>query len=94
MPRADDEVVVAERPHGTYTRQIFLGDTLDSASMQANCEHGVLTLTIPVAETAKPRRVQVGGSSDAQTIEPQAAGGAQAIPAQQPAGEAAPAGTS
>jgi hypothetical protein len=61
--------------------------------MQANCEHGVLTLTIPVAETAKPRRVQVGGSSDAQTIEPQAAGGAQAIPARQPAGEAAPTGT-
>jgi HSP20 family protein len=89
-PRQDDEVVVAERPHGTYTRQIFLGDTLDSENMQANCEHGVLTLTIPVAETAKPRRVQVGGSSDAQTIEPQAAGGAQAIPARQPAAEAAP----
>jgi HSP20 family protein len=93
-PRQDDEVVVAERPHGTYTRQIFLGDTLDSENMQANCEHGVLTLTIPVAETAKPRRVQVGGSSDAQSIEPQTAGGAQAIPARQPAGEAAPTGTS
>jgi hypothetical protein len=53
--------------------------------MRANCEHGVLTLTltIPVAEAAKPRRVQVGGSSDAQTIEPQAAGGAEAIPARQ-----------
>ncbi len=77
---------------GTYTRQIFLGDTLDSENMQANCGHGVLTLTIPVAETAKPRRVQVGGSSDAQTIEPQV--GAQAIPARQPAGETAPTGTS
>ena len=92
-PRQDDEVVVAERPHGTYTRQIFLGDTLDSENMQANCEHGVLTLAIPVAETAKPRRVQVGGSSDAQTIEQQAAVGAQAIPARQPAGEAAPTGS-
>ena len=92
--RQDDEVVVAERPHGSYTRQIFLGDTLDSENMQANCEHGVLTLTIPVAATAKPRRVQVAGSQDAQTIEPQAAGGAQAIPAPQPAGEAAPTGTS
>ena len=86
--------VRAERPHGTYTRQIFLGDTLDSENMQADCEHGVLTLTIPVAETAKPRRVQVGGSSDAQTIEPQVAGGAQAVPARQPVGEAAPTGTS
>jgi HSP20 family protein len=75
-PQQDDEVVVAERPYGTYTRQIFLGDTLDSENMQANCEHGVLTLTIPVAETAKPRRVQVGGTPDAQTIEPQTAGGA------------------
>ena len=93
-PRQDDEVVVAERPHDTSTRQIFLCDTLDAENMQANCEQGVLTLTIPVAETAKPRRVQVGGSSDAQTIEPQAAGGAQAIPARQPTGVAAPTGTS
>jgi HSP20 family protein len=93
-PRQDDEVVVAERPHGSYTRQIFLGDTLDSEHMQANCEHGVLTLTIPVAAAAKPRRVPVAGSQDAQTIEPQAAGGAQAIPAPQPAGEATPTETS
>ena len=93
-PQQGDEVVIAERPHGTYTRQIFLGDTLDSENLQANCEHGVLTLTIPVAEAAKPRRVQVGGGQDAQTIEPQTPGGAQAIPAQQPAGEAAPTGTS
>lgn len=77
-PRADDEVVVAERPHGTYTRQILLGDTLDSENVQANCEQGVLTLTIPVAETAKPRRVQISGSKDAQTIEPQTTGGTQA----------------
>jgi HSP20 family protein len=75
-PRQGDEVVVAERPHGTYTRQILLGDTLDTENLQANCQHGVLTLTIPVAETAKPRRVQVGGSQDAQTIEPQATSGA------------------
>jgi len=79
-PRQDDEVVVAERPHGTYTRQIFLGDTLDSEHLQANCEHGVLTLTIPIAETAKPRRVQVGGSQDAQTIEQQTSGGALGYP--------------
>jgi hypothetical protein len=53
----------------------------------------VLTLTIPVAEAAKPRRVQVGGRQDAQTIEAQTAGGAEAIPAGQPvstAEEAAP----
>src|SRR3954453_961252 len=42
-PRQGDKVVVAERPHGSYTRQVFLGDTLDTENMQANCEHGVLT---------------------------------------------------
>jgi HSP20 family protein len=92
-PRQDDEVVVAERPHGTYTRQILLGDTLDSENMQANCEHGVLTLTIPVAETAKPRRVQVSGSKDAETIEPQTAGGTPASSAREQGGEAAATGT-
>jgi HSP20 family protein len=93
-PQQGDEVVIAERPHGTYTRQIFLGDTLDSENLQANCEHGVLTLTIPVAEAVKPRRVQVGGGQDAQTIEPQTPGGAQAIPARQPPEAAAPTETS
>ena len=93
-PRPDDEVVVTERPHGIYTRQIFLGDTLDSENMQANFEHGVLTLTIPVAETAKPRRVQISGSKDAQTIEPQTAGGTQASSVREQGGEAAPTGTS
>ena len=93
-PREGDEVVVAERPQGTYARQVFLGDTLDAEHVRADCQLGVLTLTIPVAETAKPRRVQVGGDQDAQTIEPQAAGGAQAVPARQPAGEAAPTGRS
>ena len=93
-PRPDDEVVVTERPHGIYTRQIFLGDTLDSENMQANFEHGVLTLTIPVAETAKPRRVKISGSKDAQTIEPQTAGGTQASSVREQGGEAAPTGTS
>jgi HSP20 family protein len=83
-PREGDEVVVAERPHGTYTRQLFLADTLDSENVQANYKHGVLTLTIPVAEAAKPRRVQIGGGQDAQTIEPLTAGGADAVPAGQP----------
>ena len=62
--------------------------------MQANFEHGVLTLTIPVAETAKPRRVQISGSQDAQTIEPQTTGGTQASSVREQGGEAAPTGTS
>jgi HSP20 family protein len=55
-------VLVAERPQGTYSRQLFLGAALDADRIAANYDHGVLTLTIPVAEAAKPRRVQVGNS--------------------------------
>ncbi len=58
-----DEVIVDERPHGEFSRQLFLGDNLDSAKVAANVELGVLTLTIPVAESSKPRRVQVGASN-------------------------------
>jgi len=54
-----DEVLVAERPQGSFTRQLFLGDGLDTDNIAANYENGVLTLTIPMAERAKPRRVEV-----------------------------------
>src|SRR4051794_6513907 len=53
------EWVLAERPHGTFSRQLFLGDTLDTTAMTARYEHGVLFLEIPVAERAKPRRIEV-----------------------------------
>ncbi len=54
-----EEIVVSERPVGTFSRQLFLGETLDSEHIQANCENGVLTLRIPVAEAAKPRKVEI-----------------------------------
>ncbi|GAB3978797.1 Hsp20/alpha crystallin family protein [Plantactinospora veratri] len=53
------ELVAAERPMGVFTRQLFLGDTLDTEKLEAGYEAGVLTLRIPVAERAKPRRVEV-----------------------------------
>ncbi|TDC37532.1 Hsp20/alpha crystallin family protein [Micromonospora sp. 15K316] len=53
------ELVAAERPMGLFTRQLFLGDTLDADELEAGYENGVLTLRIPVAERAKPRRVPV-----------------------------------
>jgi HSP20 family protein len=69
-----DEVLVAERPQGSYSRQLLLGETLDGESISADYDAGVLTLTIPVAEAAKPRRVQVGGGGgQSQTIEPETA---------------------
>jgi HSP20 family protein len=53
------EGLVAERPYGTFTRQVFLGDNLDTSRIEAQYDAGVLTLTIPVAEEAKPRRIEV-----------------------------------
>jgi HSP20 family protein len=96
-PQAGAELVVAERPQGTYARQVFLGDTLDAEHVQADCQLGVLTLTIPVAETAKPRQVPVSGGQQAQTIEPQTAGSAEASTPEPPVptvGHAAPSGES
>ncbi|MFF7307849.1 Hsp20 family protein [Streptomyces sp. NPDC008137] len=55
------ELLVAERPTGVFTRRLFLGDTLDTERIDASYEAGVLTLRIPVAEQAKPRRIQITG---------------------------------
>ena len=53
------QVVVAERQHGTYRRQLFLGEGLDTDRVEARYDHGVLTLSIPVAEAAKPKKVEI-----------------------------------
>ena len=55
-----DDVIVDERPHGTFTRQLFLGDNLDVDKLSADYDRGVLMLTIPIAEASKPRRIQLG----------------------------------
>jgi HSP20 family protein len=62
----DDSVyLVSERPSGTYARQLVLGDGLAVDDIRADYRDGVLTLTIPVAEQAKPRRIEVTRGSDA-----------------------------
>jgi len=53
------EMLVGERPQGTFSRQLFLGETLDTDAIAANYSDGVLTLRVPVAEKAKPRRVPI-----------------------------------
>ena len=58
------ESVIAERTFGTFTRQVVLGKTLDSERIEASYEGGVLTVAIPVAERAKPRRIEVSVGSD------------------------------
>ena len=55
-----DEVLVAERPTGEIRRQLFLGEQLDTDAISAGYDAGVLTLTVPVAEQAKPRKVEIG----------------------------------
>jgi len=64
----DAERIVAERPQGVFTRQLFLGETLDVDSLRADYDAGVLTVTIPVAEQAKPRKVEIGGGSQPRQI--------------------------
>lgn len=64
-----DEPIVGERRHGDFQRQLFLGDTLDPQRVEADVTDGVLTLRIPVAETAQPRRITVGASDGRRTIE-------------------------
>jgi HSP20 family protein len=54
-----DEVLAAERPQGTFIRRVFLGDALDIERISAAYHDGVLELTIPVSERAKPRKIEV-----------------------------------
>ncbi|MET8249606.1 Hsp20/alpha crystallin family protein [Streptomyces sp. NPDC005202] len=65
----DAEVIVAERPTGTFTRQLFLGDTLDTERIDASYDAGVLTLRIPMAEQAKPRKIQISGGSERKQLD-------------------------
>ena len=59
-----DEIIAGERPQGQFTRQLLLGDQLDAERIQAGYDRGVLTLTVPVAERARPRKVQISTASD------------------------------
>ncbi len=74
-PRDGQELVVAERPQGTFSRQLFLGEGLDPDGIRADYDQGVLTVTVPVAEAARPRKVQVQtGGTGARAIDTSATG--------------------
>ena len=60
------ELIAAERPRGVFSRQLFLGDTLDTDRIEADYDRGVLRLRVPVAEKAKPRKIEVTSSGDSQ----------------------------
>jgi HSP20 family protein len=63
------QLLAAERPRGVFSRQLILGDTLDTGLVDANYEAGVLSIRIPVAERAKPRKIDVShAATDRQAI--------------------------
>lgn len=64
---ADTQVLINERPQGTFTRRFLLGEGLDTDRIEAGYDHGVLTLVVPVAETARPRKIEVGAGHAALT---------------------------
>jgi len=69
MTESTNELLAAERPRGVFSRQIILGDNLDVDKIDAEYRDGVLSLAIPVAEAAKPRRIEIRhGSSDQTAI--------------------------
>lgn len=55
----DVELIASERPRGVFSRQLILGDTLDTEHVKATYDGGVLTVRIPVAEKAKPRKIEI-----------------------------------
>src|SRR3954451_1411828 len=57
----DWEMLATERPRGLFSRQLVLGDNLDLDHIEASYDAGVLRLVVPVAEKAKPRKIQIGG---------------------------------
>jgi len=61
--------LVSERPRGTFSRQLSLGDGLDLDNVRADYTDGVLTVTLPVAEQAKPRKIEVGRGGGRRVIE-------------------------
>ncbi|OFJ53374.1 Hsp20/alpha crystallin family protein [Mycolicibacterium grossiae] len=71
-PRGEDGVqwLASERFFGTYRRQLSLGDGIDTAGIAASYENGVLTITIPLAERAKARKVEIAHSGGQKSIQP------------------------
>ncbi|MGW6885211.1 Hsp20/alpha crystallin family protein, partial [Streptomyces goshikiensis] len=67
-PAAKNDTVqmeLSERPLGVFSRQVMLADTLDTERIEAGYDAGVLTLRIPIAERAKPRKISIGSTGSA-----------------------------
>ena len=64
----DTEMIAAERPRGVFSRQLFLGDNLDTDRVQAEYDAGVLRLTIPIAEKAKPHKIEIASNGHSKAV--------------------------
>jgi HSP20 family protein len=64
----EEQILLNERPTGTFSRQFYLGESLDTEAIEAGYDHGVLTVTIPVAEAAKARKVAISSVHEAEAI--------------------------
>jgi HSP20 family protein len=66
---SDASLISAERPRGVFSRQLILGEALDTENVEAGYAHGVLTLRIPVAEKAKPRKISIDRGEERKVID-------------------------
>lgn len=69
VPEGRTEVLASERPYGVFSRQLMLGENLDVENVEASYDGGVLTLRIPVAEHAKPRKISISSNGKSQERE-------------------------
>jgi HSP20 family protein len=67
--QGEGAVVINERPQSTFSRQLFLGEGVDIEQISAHYDNGVLTITVPVAEQAKPRKVEITSGGNGKAIE-------------------------
>ena len=65
----DVRVEISERPLGVFSRQLFLGDTLDAENIKADYDAGVLTLRIPISEKAKPRKIEIRAADSREELD-------------------------
>jgi HSP20 family protein len=67
--REDDEVVIRERPQGVFRRELFLSESLDREHIEARYDNGVLTVTMPLVQQAKPKKIEITTSGEPKVIE-------------------------
>lgn len=66
--RDGDQILMSERPTGSVRRRMYLGDDVDGERIHAEYHDGVLTIRVPVAEKAKPHRIQIGSGDSQKTL--------------------------